>query len=246
MHGTGTERRYILVLVHGSWCTGTAWNEVAMYLRSRGHTVHTPTMAGHGPGADPAASHVDMVQSVIKYLDDHRLSDVVLLGHSVAGSVISQVAQVIPDRIRRLVLHSAFVVEHGHSVMDEVPEQLRDAIRAAARDGAFLPSFALFRDAFIGDATLERAREVYRTLTPEPMRAYEDPLDQRRFFDLVRSGRLPCSFIDTPEECSLPGGWLGMAERLGVYRKVTMPGSHEVMFTAPAGLANRIVDAGRD
>ena len=130
--------------------------------------------------------------------------------------------------------------------MDEVPLPLRTAIRQGAKGGAFLPPFPLWREMFIGDADERRAQAVYRTLTPEPMTSYEDRLDQRKFFDLVTSGQLACSYLTTPDDNSLPGGWLRFADRLGTVRLTQMPGSHEVMFTNPAGLARALVAAGRD
>ena len=234
------------VLVHGSWCTGEAWNGVAHRLRADGHTVHTPTIAGHGADADRTLTHADQVQSVIDYITERRLTDFVLVGHSMAGSIVSQVAAAMPDRIRRVVFQNAFVVRDGCSIMDEVPLPLRTTIRRGARDGAFLPPFGLWRDMFIQDADYALAQSTYRTLSPEPMSTYEDRLDQRAFYGLVSSGRLPCSYLNVTDDNSLPGGWIGLAERLGAYRLVQMPGSHEVMLTDPFGLARKIIEAGRD
>ena len=218
---------------------------MARVLRADGHVVHTPTTAGHGKGADTSLSHADQVQSVSDYITNKRLTDIVLVGHSYAGTIISQVAQTEAKRIRRLVFQSAFVLFDGCSIMDEVPLPLRTAIRRASVGGAFLPTYSLFREMFIGDADERRARAVYRTLTPEPMSSYEDRLDQRTFFSLVQSGALACSYLTTPDDNSLPGGWLRFADRLGTVRLVQMPGSHEVMFTNPAGLAHALVAAGR-
>ena len=240
------QARYTFVLVHGSWCTGAAWDGVARCLRTDGHTVHTPTTAGHGPGADTSLSHADQVRSITGYITKNRLTDIVLVGHSYAGTIISQVAQTMPKRIRRLVFQSAFVPLDQSCIMDEVPLPLRTAIRQGAKNGAFLPPFPLWREMFIGDADVCRAKAVYSTLCPEPMSSYEDRLDQRAFFDLVQSGALACSYLTTPDDNSLPGGWLRFADRLGTVRLVQMPGSHELMFVNPAGLARALVAAGRD
>ena len=241
-----TPRHYTFVLIHGSWSTGAAWDGVARALRADGHTVHAPTTAGHSKGADTSVSHADQVKSVADYITKRRLSDFVLVGHSYAGTIISQLAQVMPKRIRRLVFYSAFVPLDGSSIMDEVPLPLRTAIRQGAKGGAFLPPFPLWREMFIADADHARAEAVYRTLAPEPMRSYEDLLDQRTFFSLVQSGSLACSYLTTPDDNSLPGGWLRFADRLGTVRLTLMPGSHEVMFVNPGGLARALVAAGRD
>ena len=246
MANPSATRHYTFVLAHGSWCTGEAWDGVARCLRADGHTVHAPTTAGHGPGADTSVTHADQVKSIADYITDRKLTDIVLVGHSYAGTIISQVAGIVPKRIRRLVFQSAFVPLDQSSIMDEVPLPLRAAIRRGAQGGAFLPPYELFREMFIGDADDRRAQAVYRTLCPEPMSSYEDRLDQRTFFDLVQSGQLACSYLTTPDDNSLPGGWLRFADRLGTVRLTLMPGSHEVMFTNPAGLARALVAAGRD
>ena len=89
------------VLVHGSWHHGGLWKPVADHLA--GHEVTTPTVAGHGKDADKDVSHDDCVQSIVDHIVSNDLSDIVLVGHSFGGTVISRVAGEIPERIRRLV-----------------------------------------------------------------------------------------------------------------------------------------------
>ncbi|GEL16767.1 AMP-binding protein [Pseudonocardia asaccharolytica] len=75
---------------------------------------------------------------------------------------------------------------------------------------------------------------------------FADKLDLSRFYAL----ELPKSYINATEDTALPPGEWGphprMSSRLGLYRLVQLPGSHEVMFTAPERLADAIVAAGRD
>ena len=72
-----------IVLIHGAWHDGSLWDEVAEPLKAKGHEVHTPTLAGNGPGdIDRTIGHAEAVQSAVDYLTDHELSDFVLLGHS--------------------------------------------------------------------------------------------------------------------------------------------------------------------
>lgn len=102
-----------IVLVHGSWHDGSLWEPVASVLRSRGHEVHTPTVAGHGPGVPKDVTHDDCVQSIVDAIEAADLHDVVLLGHSFGGTVIARVAEEIPDRLKRLIFWNAFVTEPG-------------------------------------------------------------------------------------------------------------------------------------
>jgi hypothetical protein len=106
--------------------------------------------------------------------------------------------------------------------------------------------FPIWREAFIQDADLELAKSSYEKLSPEPYRLFLDRLDLSRFYQLG----LAKSYLNGTEDIALPPGEWGwhprMSNRLGLYRLVQMPGSHEVLFTAPELLAKKIVEAGRD
>ena len=90
-------------------------------------------------------------------------------GHSFGGSVVSRVSQEIPDRLARLVFHTAFVVEDGASVNDNFPQDQTDAFGAAAAaspDNTVACPWEVFRDLFIQDASPEAARTVWERLVP--------------------------------------------------------------------------------
>ncbi|WP_326835341.1 alpha/beta fold hydrolase [Amycolatopsis rhabdoformis] len=239
------------VLVHGSWHDGTLWADVADRLTERGHEVHSPTIAGHGPGASRAVTHDDCVASITQYLDEHSLGDFVLVGHSFGGSVIARVAERLPDRVRRLVFLNAFVPVNGTSVLDNTPpayQELFPQLAAQTTDDTVMLPFEVWREAFIGDADLARAEETYRLLTPEPLGPTVEKLDLTKFYSLTH---IPRSYVLCGEDAALPPGdpdhgYLANARRLGVFRLVTLDGSHEVMFTNPALLATKLELAGRD
>jgi len=239
------------VLVHGSWHDGTAWADVAGHLEKCGHEVHSPTMAGHGPDVSRAVSHDDCVDSVVDYINEHDLTDIVLVGHSFGGSVIARTAERLPDRIRRLVFLSAFVPGNGISALDNAApayQELFPVLAAQSGDNSVMLPFEVWRDAFIGDADLERAQEVYRMLTPEPIGPTVEKLDLTRFYTL---SSIPRSYVLCNDDAALPPGdpaygYLANARRLGVFRLVTLEGSHEVLFTNPELLASKMELAGRD
>ena len=106
------------VLIHGAWHYGALWEDIAKPLRDAGHTVHTPTLAGNGPGddIDRTVGHGDAVASAVDYVVGEDLKDFVLLGHSYGGTVISRMAEEMPDRIRRLIYWNAFVLNDGESI----------------------------------------------------------------------------------------------------------------------------------
>ena len=92
------------VIVHGAWHTGAEIEPAAAHIRALGHTVHCPTMAGNRPGDDRSRIGLeDAAQSLCAFLREHDLKDVRLVGHSWGGMLISRAADVMPDRIKRLV-----------------------------------------------------------------------------------------------------------------------------------------------
>jgi pimeloyl-ACP methyl ester carboxylesterase len=238
------------VLVHGSFHDGSAWEPVARQLEQKGHTAYAPTVAGHGPDGDKGVSHADCSDSIVDYVIDEGLEDVVLVGHSFGGSIIPKVAEAVPDRISRLVFHNAFVVEDGNCVLDEVPPPIQELFRALSdesEDGSFTVPFPVWRDGFINDADAELARSAYEKLSPTPWQPFVDELEMSEFYSL----ELPSSYLYATEDCTLPQtpewSWHPhMSSRLGLFRLIKMPGSHEVVFTNPDGLARKIVEAGRE
>jgi pimeloyl-ACP methyl ester carboxylesterase len=236
------------VLLHGSWHGGWAWEPTAWCLRELGHEVHTPTYPGHLSGAARTGiRHQHYVSSIVDYIQSRDLRDVVLVGHSFGGSVVSRVSQEIPERLRRLVFHTAFVVEDGASVNDNFPAQQTQAFAAAAAaspDNTVACPWEVFRDEFMQDAAPEAARSVWERLVPQPFSPWDEKLDLAEF----HRGELPRSFIAVSDDRALaPGQWHPvMSARLGAYKLVEMGGGHEVMFTRPAELARRLLDAAND
>ncbi len=240
---------YRFVLVHGSWHDGSLWGPVADRLRELGHTVETPTIAGHGKGADKDVTHEDCVRSIVDAIVEPDLSEVVLVGHSFGGTVIAKVAEQIPERLRRLVFWNAFVPEDGHCLNDEIPPpyvEMFDALAGASDDNTVMLPYPIWREAFINDADAALARSSYEQLSPEPYQPLTAKLDLGAFY----ASELPRSYLNCTEDIALPAGEWGwhprFSGRLGLCRLVQMPGSHEVLFTNPRLLAEKIVEAGRD
>lgn len=105
-----------IVLVHGAWMGAASWSKVATNLRTRGFTATTVELPGHGADQTPAEA-----LSLTSYVDavvDALPSDgpVVLVGHSMAGMVISAVAERVPDRVSKLVYIAAYLPRDGESL----------------------------------------------------------------------------------------------------------------------------------
>jgi pimeloyl-ACP methyl ester carboxylesterase len=107
------------VFLHGAWHGGWAWRKVEERLRALGHQVYAPTLTGLGERAHLASPEIDLdthIQDVVGLLETEELTDVLLVGHSYAGMVITGVAGQIADRLKGLVYLDAFVPESGQSL----------------------------------------------------------------------------------------------------------------------------------
>src|SRR5881409_3342030 len=94
------------VLVHGGFHGGWCWKRVTPLLRAAGHEVYTPTLTGLGERAHLLTRDVGLathVQDVINVLTYEELTDLLLVGHSYGGMVITGVAERLPARVRQLV-----------------------------------------------------------------------------------------------------------------------------------------------
>ncbi|WP_276481580.1 alpha/beta fold hydrolase [Paraflavitalea pollutisoli] len=109
----------IYVLVHGSWQAPYVWDAVKADLVSKGHQVLVVELPGHG--SDNTPTHTLSIGSyrdkVIETMAN-ATGKVILVGHSMAGMVISQVAEQVPEKISRLVYIGAFLPASGQALTD--------------------------------------------------------------------------------------------------------------------------------
>ena len=116
------------VLVHGAWAGSVVWRQLAPRLSKAGHEVYAPTLTGIGARKHLLSREIDLdthIQDVIGVIDDADLSDIVLVGHSYGGMVISGVADRVPEKVASLVYLDAFVPENGQSNLSMLPPDRR-------------------------------------------------------------------------------------------------------------------------
>lgn len=235
------------VLVHGAWHTGREFEATAVPLRLAGHEVHLPTLAGNRPGDRKDSDLEAAIASLVDYLDAQALDDFVLVGHSYGGMVITAVADRLATRVRRLVYWNAFVPHDGQALVDLVPAHYAQMFEnLVAEDGGISLPFAIWREAFINDAPLALAEQAYRQLNPHPWASFTEPLRLSRTPAALPMAK---SYLNCTEDTALPHslGWHPrLSEKLGLFRLVQCAGSHELCFTNPTLLGQKIMEAGRD
>jgi pimeloyl-ACP methyl ester carboxylesterase len=229
------------VLVHGAWHGGWCWDPVAEMLAEAGHAVVAPTLTGLAerytrvrPETPVGLSvHVDDVVSALESAD---LGDVVLVGHSYAGMVVVGAAARAADRVGHLVVVDGFLPEAGERAIDLLPPHAAAHYResaSSAGDGWQIPPRPLVNlgvtdEAFIA-ATAPR-------LTPHPLQTYLDAAVHGASELSVSGSYLLCSGWRSPF-----GSFADRARRLG-WPVDEVDADHEVMLTASALLAGKLVD----
>lgn len=117
------EKSHTYVLVHGAWWAGDWWwKDVVARLEAAGHTVHTPCLTGLGYRAHLAGCGVNLtthIDDVVNFILWEELTDIILVGHSYGGMVVSGVAEKLPEgTIRSIVYLDAFLPENGEALAD--------------------------------------------------------------------------------------------------------------------------------
>jgi pimeloyl-ACP methyl ester carboxylesterase len=161
------------VLVHGAWHGGWCWRFVAPRLRHAGQDVYTASLTGLGDRAHLARPGIDLelhVQDVVALLEMEDLREVVLLGHSYGGMVVTGVADRCAERIRRLVYLDAFVPENGKCALDYIVPERSAAFRKDGEQSGWitpppLSLWGLTRPEHIAFVKPRETRQPYHTFT---------------------------------------------------------------------------------
>lgn len=236
------------VLVHGAWHTGDLLAATAAPIRAAGHVVHLPTLAGNRPGDAKSMGLNDAIASLVDYFESHDIQDAVLVGHSYGGMVITGAAdRLAAGRVRRLVYWSAFVPNDGESLEDMVPPHYQALFAQLEQpDGSVMLPFPIWREGFMNDADAALAQSAFDQLNPHPHKTMSDKISLKTNPAEMMLGK---SYLLCEQDTALPASmpWHPrLSEKLGLYRLVAMPGSHEVCFTHPELLGQKIMEAGRD
>jgi pimeloyl-ACP methyl ester carboxylesterase len=134
------------VLVHGAWSGAWVYREIADRLRGAGHSVFVAQLTGLGERlhlVNPGITLSTHVDDVVGTIDSEKLDDIILVGHSYGGMVITGVAGARAARIRSLVYLDAFLPKDGQALWDVADEKTREFYIEAQRDtpGLVQPRF---------------------------------------------------------------------------------------------------------
>jgi pimeloyl-ACP methyl ester carboxylesterase len=169
------------VLVHGGGHGGWCYQHVARLIRAKGHDVYTPTLTGLGEREHLLSAAVDLdmhITDVVKLLQFEDLHDVILVGHSYGGMVITGVADRVTDRIGHRVYLDAAYPRNRESLVDHAgPLMLAARTKARIIDGVELVLFPGEDPLhFYGVTDPEQIAWMKPKLTPHPWKCFEQKL----------------------------------------------------------------------
>lgn len=237
MEKSTTSRHFVFVpgSFHASWC----WYKMQPLLSKAGNTSEAIDLPAHGRDTTPVAQVTldSYVDAVCKVLEKYSES-VILIGHSRAGIVISQVGERMPDKVEKLVYLCAFLIPDGEPM---VATALTDADSALVSnlifneaEGWHFPQESIIAKAFYNDCSEEDVALCSRLLTKEPNAPVGTPLQ----LSAANYGRVKKAYIHTSLDNTITYPLQKkMAERIPVDQTFELKAGHSPFLSQPAALA---------
>lgn len=185
------------VLIHGGIQGGWVWKRVIALLRAAGHEAYAPTLTGCGERAHLLTRDVGLethVQDVLNVFEYEDLRDVILVGHSYGGTVVTVVADRAPDRIAHLVIVDGSQPLPGQSMLGSwdtddpgAAEELDRYVQATGDGWLVVP----MDPREFGIADEDDIRWLEKMDTPHPYKSFQDPAH----YDLARVNSIPQTVI---------------------------------------------------
>lgn len=230
------------VLIHGGGHGGWCYKFVAGRLRANGHEVYAPSLTGLAEREDSLSSKIDMqlhIADVVKLLHFEDLRNVILVGHSYGGMVITGAADRASDRVGHLVYLDAATPKNGETLIDAAPPGLMLAARQASRivDGVELCLFPGTDPLGFYGVTDPALMEWMRPrLTPHPWRCFDQPL---RLLNEETLAKIPRSHIICTASMSFRD--IETLKRESDGRVWDVDTGHDLMITEPDRVAELLL-----
>lgn len=178
-------QKQTIVIVHGAWGGAWAFRNVEALLREKGYNVYRPQLTGLGERVHLArpdiglSTHIEDVVNTILYED---LKDIILVGHSYGGMVITGVSDRVPERIKQLVYLDAMVPRDGDSLQTLIGKR-----------GEWLKTMT--KDDFIVPPWVKPDQKPPKDL-PQPLKTFTEPLALKN----EAARKIPATYILTVEQ----------------------------------------------
>jgi pimeloyl-ACP methyl ester carboxylesterase len=228
---SSNHQKFTCVIVHGAWGGGWDWKHVDELLTADGQKVYRPTLTGQGERSHLVSTNIDLdthIQDIVNVILWEDLHDVVLVGHSYGGMVITGVADRVPDRIKHVVYLDAFVPNNG---------ECANAIRA--RTGIDRPII----NGFVIPTWITNNPPPPHDV-PHPAKTFSQPIS---LTNQAVAAKLPTTYILTVDKGKTPE----QDEFYSFYRRaqargwttIIMEGDHNVQRSHPVELVGLLEQA---
>ena len=235
-----------IVLVHGAWSDATAWQAVVPLLKAQGHEVIAVNLPGHGSDATSFAgislqTYVDAVKNAI---GDRK--NVILVGHSMAGIVISQVAEEIPGQIKELVYLAAYLPKNGESLLSlaktDADSHIGKYLQIDQNTGSANVAKDGVIDVFAADAPAQIGNYIADNIKPEPLAPLATPVTLTG----ANFGRVRKVYIHTINDHAVSFSLQQTMVKNGhISKEYSLPSSHTPFIAMPDKLAAILIEVSK-
>lgn len=229
--------RPVIVFVHGAWGGGWQYRKVEPLLEEAGYKVYRPTLTGLGERVHLAGPDIDLsthIEDIVNVIEFEDLHDVILVGHSYGGMVISGVADRLSERIAQLVYVDAILPEDGESVESLFGETI-DRMAVAGSGGAepwqLVPRWV-------------EPGEPPPVDVPQPIRTFTEPITLGN----PAAARVSASYLLTVEPGATDDEFSRFADRARDrgWPVVVMEGGHNPYWFQPDAFVRVLLDIVQD
>jgi pimeloyl-ACP methyl ester carboxylesterase len=224
-------KKSIYVIVHGAWGGSWAFKKVDSLITAHGHVVYRPSLTGQGERVHLASAEINLtthVNDVVNMVLFENLRDIILVGHSYGGMVISGVADRIPDRIKKLVYLDAMVPNDGETVMN-LMDPKGDRLKPMIQGDYVVPPWV--------KADQKPPKDV-----PHPLKTFTEPIVLKN----AAARNISATYILTidPGKKAEEDGFASSAQRARERGWVVkhMTADHNPQWSAPLELVERLLE----
>lgn len=235
-----------IVLVHGAWSDASSWDAVIPLLKANGGEVINVNLAGHGKDSTSFAgitfqTYVDQVKAAIG-----TRTDVILVGHSFAGLVISQVAEEVPAQVKELIFLAATLPHDGDSLLSlakqDPASRIGKSLTIDKEHGAAIIAKDAIADIFAADAPAQVQQYLAAHIKPEPLA----PLATAVHLTDKNFGSIKKVYIHTVNDNAISYPAQLYMVKMGKVAKVyTLQSSHTPFISMPDKLAAILIGASK-
>lgn len=224
------------LLIHGAMRGAWLWDKLMPLLMKGGANPIAIDLPGHGYRTSEGsfATMSTYIDDVIQFIRKENLKDLVLVGHSMSGIVISKVAEEVPERIKHLVYLAAVVPRNNEALIDLLTKERQETLsKLHGKVKEVFGTLEQLRPMYFTDLEGDEKEFYLKQLTPQPLAAFFEKTHFRQFPNID----IPKTYILGLKDKSLPPELtVRFAERLGI-TPIEIDAGHDMMVSRPDEVA---------